>query len=85
MFCIVKGHVLHCKRASFTRQKGTFYIAKGHLLQHKRRPFKNQLGKYFTKRAFIPFGIHTLLRPKRPIKQIHSPTFHPPKVHIRSC
>ena len=39
---LVKGHVLPCKRASFTLQKGTFYIAKGHLLEGKRGSFENQ-------------------------------------------
>jgi len=33
---LVKGHVLPCKGASFTLQKGTFYSAKGHLLEGKR-------------------------------------------------
>ena len=28
----LKGALLHCKRASFTPQKSTFYHAKGHLL-----------------------------------------------------
>jgi len=32
MFDIVKGHLLHFKRASFTMQKGVFYTAKEHLL-----------------------------------------------------
>ena len=32
MFDIVKGHLLHVKRASFTMQKGVFYTAKEHLL-----------------------------------------------------
>ena len=31
-FCIAKGALLRCKRASFTHQKGTFYNAKEHLL-----------------------------------------------------
>ena len=31
-FCIAKGALLRCKRASFTYQKGTFYNAKEHLL-----------------------------------------------------
>jgi len=33
MFCIAKGHLLPCKRASFTTQKGVFYIAKDALLK----------------------------------------------------
>jgi len=32
MFCVVKGHLLHIKRACFAMQKGVFYIAKGHVL-----------------------------------------------------
>ncbi len=28
-----KGHLLHCERPSFTRQKATFCTAKEHLLQ----------------------------------------------------
>ena len=29
---VLKGALLHCKRASFTPQKSTFYPTKGHLL-----------------------------------------------------
>ena len=47
---LVKGHVLHCKRAPFTMQKGIFYNAKGRLLQCKRRPFKSRYVICFTKR-----------------------------------
>ena len=36
--CIVKGHLLPCKRASFALQKGVFYNAKGHLLQATLQP-----------------------------------------------
>ena len=32
LFCILKGHILHCKRASFTHQKGIFCNVKGRLL-----------------------------------------------------
>ena len=46
---LVKGHLLQCKRASFTHQKGMFYHAKGRLLQCKRCPFKIQLRISFTK------------------------------------
>jgi len=28
MFCVVKGRLLHIKRAAFTMQKGIFYNAK---------------------------------------------------------
>jgi len=45
---LVKDALLHCKRASFTPQKSTFYHAKGHLLQCKRPSIKKQLGNYFT-------------------------------------
>ena len=31
-FCVVKGHLLHIKRACFAMQKGTFYNAKEHRL-----------------------------------------------------
>ena len=31
-FCIVKGHLLHIKRACFAMQKGVFYNAKGRVL-----------------------------------------------------
>ena len=41
---LLKGALLHCKRASFTPQKGTFYHVKGHLLQCKRPSIKKQLG-----------------------------------------
>ena len=53
MFYIVKGHVLHCKRAPFTPQKGIFYIAKGALLDCKRGSFKKQFGIFFTKQHII--------------------------------
>jgi len=46
---LVKGHLLHFKRASFTTQKGTFYNAKDALLEGERWSFKNQRGVYFTK------------------------------------
>jgi len=46
---LVKGHLLHFKRASFALQKGTFYNAKGALLEGERWSFKNQRGVYFTK------------------------------------
>ena len=49
---LVKGHVLPCKRASFTTQKGIFYIAKGALLECKRRPIKNERGINFTKEDY---------------------------------
>ena len=45
---LVKGHLLHFKRASFALQKGTFYYAKGHLLEGERRPFKIKMRIYFT-------------------------------------
>ena len=35
---ILKGALLHCKRASFTPQRSIFYHAKGHLLQCQRSP-----------------------------------------------
>ena len=35
---LLKGALLHCKRASFTPQKSTFYHAKGHLLLYKKPP-----------------------------------------------
>ena len=53
MFYVVKGHVLRCKRAPFTHQKGIFYIAKGALLDCKRGSFKKQLGIFFTKQHVI--------------------------------
>jgi len=46
---LVKGRLLHCKRASFTHQKGMFYNAKEHLLESKRWSLKKQKGFYFTK------------------------------------
>ena len=35
---VLKGALLHCKRASFTPQKSTFYPAKGHLLLYEKPP-----------------------------------------------
>ena len=35
---LLKGALLHIKRASFTPQKSTFYHAKGHLLLYKKPP-----------------------------------------------
>jgi len=40
---VLKDALLHCKRASFTLQKGMFCNAKGHLLHGKRAPFTFQL------------------------------------------
>ena len=67
MFCVVKGRLLHCKRASFTLQKGVFYTAKGHLLECKRRPFKNQITIYFT-------IIEIYLLPN--LRMLHTPNIH---------
>ena len=39
---VVKGHLLHFKRASFTTQKGTFYNAKGALLEGERWSLKKE-------------------------------------------
>ena len=39
---VLKGALLHCKRAPFTLQKGIFYHAKGHLLPCKRASFTLQ-------------------------------------------
>ena len=50
---LVKEHVLPCKRASFTTQKGIFYIAKGALLECKRRPIKNERVNSFTKKDYL--------------------------------
>ena len=52
MFYDVKGHVLRCKRAPFTPQKGVFCIAKDALLECKRRPIKNERGINFTKEDY---------------------------------
>ena len=35
---LLKGALLHCKRASFTPQKSIFYHAKGHLLLYEKPP-----------------------------------------------
>ena len=35
---LLKGALLHCKRASFTPQKSIFYCAKGHLLLYQSPP-----------------------------------------------
>ena len=35
---LLKGALLHCKRASFTPQKSTFYHVKGHLLLYEKPP-----------------------------------------------
>ena len=51
---LVKEHVLPCKRASFTTQKGIFYIAKGALLECKRRPSEKRMGFFLTKE--VGFG-----------------------------
>ncbi len=59
---VVKGHLLHFKRASFTTQKGTFYNAKGALLEGERWSFKNQRGVYFTKEVVSYPPITCLLR-----------------------
>jgi len=40
---VLKDALLHCKRASFTLQKGMFCNAKGHLLQCKRASITFQL------------------------------------------
>ena len=42
LFCILKGHILHCKRASFTHQKGVFY-----------KPLCNCLIIYVLQNAFL--------------------------------
>ena len=42
LFCILKGHILHCKRASFTHQKGVFY-----------KPLCNCLIIYVLRNAFL--------------------------------
>ena len=39
---LVKGHLLHLKRASFTCQKGIFYNAKGALLEGERWSLKKE-------------------------------------------
>ena len=39
LFRVLKGHILHCKRAYIALQKGIFYHAKGRLLECKRAPF----------------------------------------------
>ena len=59
---VVKGHLLHFKRASFTTQKGTFYNAKDALLEGERWSFKNQRGVYFTKEVVSYPPITCLLR-----------------------
>ena len=70
---LLKGALLHCKKASFTPQKGTFYHVKGHLLQCKRPSIKKQLRNYFTTRRdntlsflSIPLFHKTLQRKSRP-------------------
>jgi len=40
---VLKDALLHCKRASFTLQKGMFCNAKGHLLHGKRASITFQL------------------------------------------
>ncbi|GEM_PF-1124664 len=39
MFCVVKGRLLHIKRAPFTMQKGIFYNAKDALLKINKESF----------------------------------------------
>ena len=48
---VVKGHLLRCKRASFTHQKGMFCNAKGRLLHSKRACIVWQLWIFLTKRG----------------------------------
>lgn len=45
---LAKGHVLRCKRAPFTTQKGIFYNAKDALLKRKRCPIEKLFGFCFT-------------------------------------
>ena len=39
MFCVVKGRLLHIKRAPFNTQKGIFYNAKDALLKTNKESF----------------------------------------------
>ena len=50
---LVKGHLLHLKRASFTYQKGIFYNAKGALLECKRAPIEMLMCIYYYKIGFL--------------------------------
>ena len=63
---VVKDALLHCKRASFTLQKGIFCNAKGHLLQCKRALLFSDSDFFLQWRLLFRFPIRTGFFSHRP-------------------
>ena len=66
---------MHCKRASFTSQKGIFYRAKGALLQPERASIGNQSWKILS----VTFSSHCPKRTEKHSNRLSSPTHSSPQ------